>query len=188
MDKDSFIKLGREEIYNGKIVKLVKDKVKLPNNKETYFELVQHNGAAAIVPVDKRGKIILVEQFRNAANGLTLEIPAGTLEKDEDPLVCAKRELEEETGFTSENLTFLIKFYTSIGFCDEVIHVYIANDLQESQQNLDEDEFVNLKTYSLEEITKMIFDGTIVDSKTISAILAYKNYINEKNVIKIPSL
>jgi ADP-ribose pyrophosphatase len=172
MDRE-FQRLGREEIYNGRVIRVVKDKLLLPNGKEADWDLVQHNGAAAVVAIDDEGKILLVHQYRNAANTVTLEIPAGTLEKGEDPLVCAKRELEEETGFKTDDFEFLIRFYTAIGFCDEMIHIYVAKGLKPSRQNLDEDEFVTVESYSLDELFDMIYSGKIIDAKTISSILAY---------------
>ncbi|TCK97966.1 ADP-ribose pyrophosphatase [Natranaerovirga hydrolytica] len=177
MDKSDFKRLSRKQIYQGKVINVVQDTMQLPNEKESLFDLVQHNGAAAIIPVDSEGNILMVEQFRNPVNDITLELPAGTLEKGEDPLECAIRELEEETGYASNDLTFLIKFYTAIGFCDEIIHIYVANHLEPSKQNLDDSEFINVKPYSLERLIKMINQGKLIDSKTITGILAYKQYI-----------
>lgn len=180
MKLEDFKVLDSEEIYKGKIVHLVKDKVSLPNGNHSYWELIHHIGAAAVIPIDNDGNIVMVEQYRHASKQITLEIPAGTLEKNEDPLVCAKRELEEETGYKSDNIEFLIKFYSAIGFCDEIIHVYVARNLQISKMNLDEDEFVTLKKYSLNELIQKIFSGEIIDNKTISSILAYNYQINQK--------
>lgn len=168
-------KLGQTEIYKGVRVHLVKEQILLPNGKVTEWELILHPGAAAIIPVDDQGRIIMVKQFRNAANDYTLEIPAGTLDApDEDPLDCAKRELEEETGYYSNDVEFLFNFYSAIGICNELIHIYVARNLIPSQQDLDEDEFIELKRFSLEELIQMIFKGEIKDNKTISSILVYK--------------
>ena len=104
---------------------------------------------------------------------MVLEIPAGTFEKGEEALFCATRELEEETGYKSDNLSLITVMYTSIGCCDEKIYIYLAEDLQKGEMNLDEDEFISIEKYTLEQSIKMIFDGTLVDSKTITAILAY---------------
>jgi len=168
--------LNETDIFKGKRVHLVTQQIELPNGKETTWELIRHVGAAAVIPVDKDGKIIMVKQYRNAADAITLEIPAGTLDsKTEDPAFCAKRELEEETGYRCEELDFLFKFYSSIGICNEVISIYVAKNLVPTKQNLDEDEFVELERYSIEELTKMIYDGRIIDNKTISSLLAYKD-------------
>lgn len=176
-------KLGQTEVYKGKKVHLVKELLRMPNGKETEWELVLHPGAAAIIPVDEDGKIIMVKQYRNACDRYTLEIPAGTLDSsDENPYDCAARELEEETGFRSDNIEFLFDFYSAIGICNEVIHIYVAKDLIESQQNLDEDEFVTLERYTLDELVEMILSGVIKDNKTISSLLVYKECVEKNRV------
>lgn len=172
---EKFKKLSEKDIYEGVRVHLVTEQIELPNGKEVTWELIKHIGAAAVIPIDEDGKIIMVEQYRNASDSITLEIPAGTLDaKNEDPINCAHRELEEETGYQSNDLEFLFKFYSSIGICDEVISIYVAKNLVKTQQNLDEDEFVELQRYTLDELIEMIYNGTIVDNKTISSLLAYK--------------
>jgi len=171
----TFKRLKRTEIYNGIRVHLVRDRMLTSDGKEMDWELVVHPGAAAIIPVDQDGKIIMVRQYRNASDNETLEIPAGVLDAGEkDPYTCAKRELEEETGYQAKELTFLYKFYSSIGLCDEIIHIYVAKGLIETQQNLDEHEVISLERYTVEELIRMIFAGEIMDNKTISAILMYK--------------
>jgi len=172
---EKFKKLSQKDIYKGVRVHLITEQMELPNGKEVTWELIKHIGAAAIIPIDKEGKIIMVEQYRNASDSITLEIPAGILDaKNEDPINCAHRELEEETGYKTNDLEFLFKFYSSIGICDEVISIYVAKNLIETQQNLDEDEFVELKRYTLDELIEMIYNGIIIDNKTISSLLAYK--------------
>ena len=173
MNKNDYKVLGSEEIYEGAIVSVDKCTVQLPNGKEVKWDLVKHNGAAAVIPVDEDGKILMVSQYRLACDDITLEIPAGKLDSGEQPIKCAIRELEEETGYASEDVDFLMKFYTSIGFCNEVIHIYVAKNLKATKQNLDEDEFVNVHRYTVDELIQMIFEGKIIDNKTISAILAY---------------
>jgi ADP-ribose pyrophosphatase len=116
----------------------------------------------------------MVRQYRNAIEKYSLEIPAGGLNKGEDMKTCAARELEEETGYRSENIEHLLDLYTTVAFCNEKIGIYYASDLIPSKQNLDEDEFVTIESYTLEELVGMILNGTIDDAKTISAILAYK--------------
>jgi len=176
---DKIKKIGETEIYKGSRVHLFKEQLLMPNGKEAEWELIKHIGAAAIIPVDEDGRIITVRQYRNAADDYTLEIPAGVLDfKDEEPINCARRELEEETGYKSNDLTYLYKFYSCIGTCDEIIYVYIANNLIESQQDLDEDEFVTLERYTVDELLGMIRSGEIMDNKTISAILMYQDYLS----------
>lgn len=176
-----FKRLKRTEIYNGIRVHLVKDRLLTPESKEVDWELILHPGAAAVIPVDQDGKILMVRQYRNACDCYTLEIPAGCLDSpDEDPKACAYRELEEETGYKSNDIDYLFNFYSSIGICDEVIYIYTAKNLIESVQNLDDDEFVEVERYSLEELIEMIFSGEILDNKTISSILMYKESLNKK--------
>ncbi|WP_339365133.1 NUDIX hydrolase [Vallitalea maricola] len=178
MDK-KIKRLDRKEVFNGKRVRLVIDKLKMPNDKEVNWELITHPGAAAVIPVDNDGNIIMVRQYRNAADDYVLEIPAGGVEEGEDPSICAKRELEEETGYKSDNIEYLLKFYSSIGITDEMISIYVATDLQESQQNLDDDEYVTIEKYKLEKLIDMIYSGQITDGKTISGLLAYKCKLND---------
>lgn len=173
--EEKFKKIGSKTIYKGKKVHLVLDKLQTPEGKETEWELIKHSGAAAVIPFDDDGNIIMVRQYRHAADDYTLEIPAGTLEPGEDPKECACRELEEETGFKSDSIEFLYKFYSCIGICDEVIHIYVARNLVPSQQNLDDDEFVTIEKYKLEELVEMIYTGELMDNKSISAVLALKN-------------
>ena len=118
----------------------------------------------------------MVRQYRNALERYTLEIPAGKLDKPEEPgIECSRRELEEETGYKSDNLEWLITLRTTVAFCNEKIEIYVARDLKPSKQNLDEDEFVDVKAYTLEELKEKIYSGTIEDSKTVAALLAYEN-------------
>ncbi len=173
---EKFNKISETEIFKGRRVHLVTEEIELPGGKVATWELVKHIGAAAVIPVDDEGKIIMVKQYRNASDSITMEIPAGTLDApDEDPRDCALRELEEETGYKCSSMEYLYKFYSSIGICDEIISIYVATGLIPSAQNLDEDEFVELERYDLDDLIDMCFDGRIVDNKTISALLAYKH-------------
>ena len=169
-----YSRLDRILMHKGVIVDFYADKVQIPNGNVATWDFIGHKGAAAIVPVDEDGKILMVRQYRNAIDRYTLEIPAGGLEPGEDTKFCAARELEEETGYRSEHVEHLIDMYTTVAFCNEKIDIYYATDLIPSKQNLDEDEFINVERYSVEELTQMILNGTIQDGKTISAILAYK--------------
>lgn len=161
-------------MHKGVIVDFYADKVKVPNGNIATWDFIKHKGAAAIVPVDDEGKILMVRQFRNALDRETLEIPAGGLEEGEDTKFCAARELEEETGYRSEHIEHLFDMYTTVAFCNEKIDIYYATNLIPSKQNLDEDERINVERYSIDELTQMILDGKIQDGKTISAILTYK--------------
>lgn len=166
-------KVRQNLIYQGKVVGFYEDIVKLPSGKTVTWDLVKHKGAAAVVPVTKEGKILLVRQYRNALDTETLEIPAGGIEEGETPLECVTREIEEETGYKAGQMKHLMTIITAIGFCDEKIPIYIAYDLIPSTQNLDEDEFIDVEAFTIEEIKEMIFDGRIIDAKTISGVLGY---------------
>lgn len=168
-------RLKRELMCEGKITKYYKDTVELPNGKTVVWDFVGHNGAAAAVAILEDGRLLMVRQYRNALERHTLEIPAGGLNKDEPTIDAAKRELEEETGYTCGKIEKLITIRTTVAFCNEKIDIYVATDLKKTSQNLDEDEFVDVKPYELSVIEKMIYDGEIEDSKTIAAVLAYKH-------------
>ncbi len=175
---EKFKKLDKELKFKGYKIDVVKQRLITPENKEVLWDIVEHPGASAVIPVMDDGKIIMVKQYRATCDDLVLEIPAGVLDfDDEEPIECAKRELREETGYESEDVEFLYKFYSSIGIFDEVIHVFIANNLKPSKQDLDEHEIIELYTYTLDELIDMIFNGEIIDNKTISAILMYKEYL-----------
>ena len=167
-------RINRELKYEGSIVKVYMDEVELPDGKIAKWDFINHDGAAAVVPVTEDGKILMVKQYRNALDRYTLEIPAGKLDdKLEETKVCAARELEEETGYKAGKLELLITLRTWVAFTNEKIDVYVATDLTPTKQHLDEDEFIDVKAYELEELKEMIFRGELQDTKSISAILAY---------------
>jgi len=160
-------------IYDGKIVKLQVDDVTLPNGNVAKREIIKHPGAVAVIAVTDEGKLVLVEQYRKALERSIIEIPAGKLEPGEEPIVTARRELEEETGYGAQSLTYLQAFATSPGFADEIIHLFVAKDLYkiENKADLDEDEFVELLEVSLKEARQMVADERIFDAKTAFAVL-----------------
>jgi len=165
--------LNTEYIYRGKVVTLRKDRVLLPNGKEGEREVVEHSGAVAVVPVTEEGNIILVKQFRKAVEEETIEIPAGKLDPGEEPEICALRELQEEIGFTAGTLKYKFSYYTSPGFSNEILHLFIARNLEESKLACDDDEFIETLQVSPEAILHMIMKGEIKDGKTITGILAF---------------
>lgn len=164
--------INREEVYKGKVFSVAEDTIAFEDGHTAKWELVLHNGASAIVPLTDEGEVILVKQYRNAEDGMVLEIPAGKLEKGEDPLACASRELEEEIGYRARKLEKICAMYSAIGFSNEKLHLYKATGLIKTQQNLDEDEFIRVEYYPLEEVMEMIRQGKIQDGKTIVAILS----------------
>jgi ADP-ribose pyrophosphatase len=164
--------LKTEKIFAGKVISLQVDEVELPNGKVSKREIVKHPGAVAVIPVTADNKIIMVEQYRKALERTIIEIPAGKLEAGEKPEICAARELEEETGYECASMEWLISFYTSPGFADEIIHVYKAFGLakKENPATTDEDEFVNLMEVTLEEAVQLVKEQKIYDAKTAYAI------------------
>lgn len=163
-------------IFDGKVISLKVDDVTLPNGATSKREIINHPGAVAVIAITDDHKLLLVEQYRKAIERSIIEIPAGKLEKGEEPIVTARRELEEETGYTTDDLTFVQAFATSPGFADEVIHIYLAKNLKklEVAAVLDEDEFVELMEVTLEEAEAMVADERIYDAKTAYAILWMK--------------
>lgn len=170
-------RIKRELEHEGSILDIYSDYMELPNGKIEKWDYVEHRkGAAAVIPVLPDGRVLLVRQYRNALERFTLEIPAGARDSVTEPTIeCAARELEEETGYYCEHLEFLLSLRTTVAFCNEMVDVYAATDLQPSRQHLDEAEFIELETYTLEELCEMIYQGVIQDSKTVAAILAYKD-------------
>lgn len=175
---EEFKRLDRTLKYEGSIVNFYQDTVLVPNGNIVHWDFIGHKGAAAVVPVMDDGRILMVRQYRNALDRYTLEIPAGGRNSKEEPFIeCSMRELEEETGYKTDksNMEFLINIRTTVAFCNELIQVYVAKNLQPSMQNLDEDEFIHVKPYTIEELCEKIYAGEIEDGKTISALMAYKN-------------
>ena len=154
-------RMGRELAYQGTVLKVYKDHMKFSNGNTEDWDFIHHDGAAAVIPVMDDGK---------------LDDP------DEEGIVCASRELKEETGYSSDDLEWLLTIRTTVAFCDERIEVFVARNLIPGEQHLDEDEFVDVKAYKLEELKGMIFEGKIQDSKTMAAILAYESkYLHGQN-------
>lgn len=175
---EKYLRTQRELMYEGSIINVYQDTIEVPNGNIAKWDFIGHKGAAAVLPVDKDGKIILVKQWRNALDRFTFEIPAGGLEvsKGETMIECAARELEEETGYISNNIEFLISLKTTVAFCNERIDVFFASQLQKTKQNLDEDENIEIFKFDIEDLLCKIRKGEIQDSKTVSAILAYKAF------------
>lgn len=173
---DKYERIDRELIHKGAIIDYYQDTIKIPNGNIAKWDYIKHKGAAAVVAVKDDGRLLMVRQFRNALDRETLEIPAGGLNSVDEPTdIAAARELEEEAGYTAGKLELLISIRTTVAFCDEKIDIYVATDLKRSKQHLDEDEFLDVETYSIEELIQMIYDCKINDGKTVSALLAYYN-------------
>lgn len=169
-------KLSSEMKFDGKLIKVTYDIADV-NGKEAWREVVHHPGASAVVAIDENNRIIMEKQFRYALNDYLLEIPAGKLDKGEDPLVCAKRELEEETGIIASEWISLGTIATSPGFCNEVIHLYVAKGLSKGEIHWDEDEYVEVERYTFDELLQRIKEEKIKDSKSLSALLLAMPYL-----------
>jgi len=169
-------KLSSEMKFDGKLIKVTYDVAEV-NGKEAWREVVHHPGASAVVAIDEENRIIMEKQFRYALNDYLLEIPAGKLDAGEDPLVCAKRELEEETGIIASEWISLGTIATSPGFCNEVIHLYVAKGLSKGEIHWDEDEYVEVERYRFDELLQRIKEEKIKDSKSLSALLLAMPYL-----------
>lgn len=168
--------------YEGKVLKLQVDEIEYDSSKNKGIrEIAIHPGGAVVVPITNDGKFILVKQFRYPLQKELIEFPAGKLDDNEDPLECAKRELEEETGFKSEEISYLGKIYTAPGYCTELLHIYLAKNLKEGNHNREEGEKeMQILKMSFDEVLELIKAEEIVDSKTISALF----FLYNKNEIK----
>jgi ADP-ribose diphosphatase len=154
------------------VVNLDVETVTLPNGATVELEIIRHPGAVAIVPLKDDGTVLLIRQYRHAAGGYIYEVPAGKLDPGEEPRHCAARELEEEIGHRASSLTHMLTFFTTPGFTDEVIHLFLATGLTPGTQDLDHDEVLEVVTMSLHEAIQRIADGTIRDAKTIIGLQA----------------
>lgn len=163
--------VATERIFRGRIVGLRVDTIQLPGGRVSLREIVEHSGSVAIVPLDDHGNVLMVRQYRKPVEQELLEIPAGMLEPGEEPVTAARRELEEETGYTAHRIEPLIQFFTSPGFCDEEMHVFLATGLVAGQPNPDEDEQIDLVPVPLAHVPEMIRHGEIRDGKSIAALL-----------------
>ena len=170
-------RLKRELVYQGSILDIYADYMQLPDGETAKWDFVSHRkGAAAVVAVAENGNLLLVRQYRSALDRETLEIPAGSRDSvTEDTMVCATRELEEETGWKSEHVEKLLQLKTTVAFCNEFIDVYLATDLTPGVQKLDEGEEIEIVSMPLDEAVQKIYCGEIQDAKTVAGILAYQS-------------
>lgn len=164
-------------IYRGAIYSVRSDFLQCTDGTTKQRDIIVHPGAAVIVPVQSNGALLLVKQWRRAAQRILLELPAGTLEPGEQPIDCAQRELQEETGYRADCLTPLGGFYSAPGFCTEYLHLFIANGLQESPLVPDDGEAIDVTTLHLEELLRLIDKGEICDAKTIAGALRYARWL-----------
>ncbi|MDE6625459.1 MAG: NUDIX hydrolase [Lachnospiraceae bacterium] len=166
-------RLKRELRAQGTVIGLYKDTVEV-NGNIAEWDYIHHDGAAAVVAVNDGGKLLMVRQYRNALDRFTLELPAGKLDDPKEPtLECAMRELEEETGYRCENMEYLLTVNTTVAFCNEKIDLYLARNLEKTEQHLDPDEEINVELWDIKDLQQLIYEGKMTDSKTIAGIMTY---------------
>lgn len=171
--KGSFKTVSSEFIYRARIFDLKGVIMEAPDGHQFRHEVIHHPGAAVIVPILEGEKFVLVKQYRTAVGKAILEFPAGTLERGEAPLLCARREIAEETGFEARRWRKLISFYPAPGISTEFMHVFLASDLRPARMSLDQDEYLERRILSFKRLQKMILSGMIVDAKTIIGFFYY---------------
>ena len=166
--------IERKHAYKGVVIDVYDDLVEIKGT-QAHWDFIHHDGAAAVVPVMDDGKILMVRQYRHALQRYTLELPAGKVDSPDEPkLECAIRELEEETGYASDDFEHLIDVNTTVAFLDEFISIYVARNLRKTEQNLDPDEEITVEAWELDDLIDKIYKFEITDSKTMAALLAYK--------------
>lgn len=170
--------LSSEYVFRGKVIDVKRDDILVSNGHKSIREVVEHSGGVVILAI-KEDKILAVKQFRYPIKQTSIELPAGKLEKGENPDLAAKRELEEETGYIAKQWKSLGYIYTSVGFCDEKLYLYLATDLEYKQINPDEDEIIECYEYPIKEFYGLIDNGKINDAKTLCALLRAREYIND---------
>lgn len=174
-------RVEREEVYRGKPFYVCKDTYHF-DGETKHFNIVVHPGAVVLVPVTKNKELLLVKQWRRAVGRIMLEFPAGTLEPSEAPIVCAERELREETGYTAHRILPLGGFFSAPGFCTEYLHLFLALELEEAPlQSEDEDEAIDLVAATYDEVVKMIEEHQIQDAKTIAGLYRYEQWLRVRS-------
>ncbi|EGT2230944.1 TPA: NUDIX hydrolase [Clostridioides difficile] len=167
--------ISSDRVYTGKVITLKVDTVEIPGQGYQKRELVEVGGAVGIVAITDDNKVVLVKQFRKPIEKPIFEIPAGKLEKNESPKECAERELKEETGYSAKNIKLIHKFFTSVGFSNEIMFVYLATGLTPGENNLDADEFLDVYEIELEEAYNMVLKNDVEDAKTSIGLLLVKD-------------
>lgn len=172
--EERLIRVDRKLAYEGTIMKIYKDDMKMPDGQIVQWDYFHHKGGASVIPILEDGRILLVRQYRNALDRYTLEIPAGAYDtENESGETCAARELEEETGYRSEHMEFLLNMNSMPAFTNEKVSIYVAYHLIPSEQKLDDQEFLNVEIWELKDLISMIYKGELTDSKTVCGLLAY---------------
>ncbi len=167
-----------ERIYEGAIINLRRDEVTVQNGT-SMREIIEHNGGAVLAAVTGEGRLVMVRQYRKPAGRVMLEVPAGKIDPGESAEAAAKRELKEETGYTAGKIKFLMQFYPSVGYSEEILYLYLCTDLTSGETNFDENEAIDIEEYEINRLHKMVMDGDVQDAKTIIAIMTVKNLLEE---------
>ena len=163
--------INRKELFSTKLFNVDEVQIEMPNKKQHNYQMVDHADSVTILPVDEKGQIWFVSQYRVGANGDLLELPAGVIEKGETPLQCAEREVQEEIGMAARDIQFLGSFFLAPGYCNEVNHVFLARELFSSPLTQDEDEFLNINCLEIQQAYHMAQAGKIQDAKSLAALL-----------------
>jgi len=164
--------VSKKTIWRGRAVDFRVDTVRLPNGKTATREFMDHPGAVGVVPFADKNTVVMVRQYRHPVGEVTLELPAGKLDKGENALSCVKRELREETGYTAKTIKRLVEYWPTPAFANEVLHLYIATDLKPGKMNTDDDEFLQCVLVPFDKAVALALNGEIKDSKTIIGLLA----------------
>lgn len=167
--------INSETLLKGRAFRIRRDHLKTPDGNETKLDIIEHGGSVVLIPVDKDGNLLFVRQYRHAAGMDLLELPAGTLEKDEDPAVCAAREIREETGFAADKIEKIGDFYLAPGYSTEFMHVYLAQELRYDPLEADADEFLSVEAIPYAKAIQMAERGEIPDAKSLAALLLAKS-------------
>ena len=171
--------LKSEVLMKGRAFAIRRDHLKTPDGRETKFEIIEHGGSVVIIPIDDNGNMLLVRQYRHATGQDLLELPAGTLDDDEDPKVCAAREIREETGMQAGTLTKLGDFYLVPGYSTEFMHVFLATGLSHNPLDADDDEFLSVESIPVAKAIQMAERGEIPDAKSLAALFLAKSSLKK---------
>ena len=169
-----------KNIFNGKVLQLNLERASLPDGRSVDLEIIRHPGGACALPLHDDGNIILIRQYRHAAGGIIWELPAGRINDNEEPESCARRELKEETGFEAANMEKIGEFFSTPGFCTELLHIYLATQLTPCKHNPEDDEYIEIEKLPFATALNMVFSGEIKDSKTMIALLLAKDRFSKK--------